>query len=49
MGLKLTIIEDAGVGQQQRDEFGVLIQLHGVFALVRKQSANVNSEVHFIG
>lgn len=37
------------MGQQQRDQFGVLVQLHGVLALVGKQSANVNSEIHFVG
>ena len=46
---KRTVVEDAGVGQQQRDQFGVLVQLHGVLALIGKQSANVDSEVHFIG
>lgn len=44
-----TVIEDASVGQQQRDQFGVFVQLHGVLALVGKQCANVNSKVHFVG
>lgn len=35
--------------QQQRDEFGVFLQLHGMFALVGEESANVDCEVHFIG
>lgn len=37
------------MGQQQRHQFGVLVQLHGVLALVGKQSANVDGEVHFVG
>lgn len=37
------------MGQQQCDQFGVLVQLHGVLALVGKQSANVNSKIHFVG
>lgn len=44
-----TVIKDAGVCQKQRDQFGVLVQLHGVLALVGKQRANVNGKVHFIG
>lgn len=44
-----TVIKDASVGQQQRDQLGVLVQLHGMLALVGKQSANVDSKVHFIG
>lgn len=44
-----TVIEDASVGQQQCDQFGVLVELHDMLALVGKQSANVNSKVHFIG
>lgn len=46
---ELTVVEDASVGQQQRHQFGVLVQLHGVLALVGKQSANVDGEVHFVG
>lgn len=46
---KLTVVKHTSVGQQQRDQFGVLVQLHGVLALVGKQSANVNSEIHFVG
>lgn len=45
----LTVVEDASVGQQQRHQLGVLVQLHGVLALVGKQSANVDGEVHFVG
>lgn len=36
------------MGQQQRDQFGVLVQLHGVFALIGQQSANVNSKINFV-
>lgn len=46
---KLTVVKHTSVGQQQCDQFGVLVQLHGVLALVGKQSANVNSEIHFVG
>lgn len=45
----LTVVEDTGVGQQQRDQLGVLVQLHGVLALVGEQCANVNGKVHFVG
>lgn len=46
---RLTVVKHTSVGQQQRDQFGVLVQLHGVLALVGKQSANVNGEIHFVG
>lgn len=44
-----TVVEDASVGQQQGDELGVLLQLHGVLALVGEQCANVDGEVHLVG
>lgn len=34
--------------QQQCDEFGLFLQLHGVFALVGQQRAHVDGEVHLI-
>lgn len=43
-----TVIEDSGVCQQQRDEFGLLLQLHGVLALVGHQHAHVDGEVHLV-
>lgn len=44
----LTVVKHTSVGQQQRDQFGVLVQLHGEFALIGKQSANVNSKIHLV-
>ena len=44
-----TVVEDASVGQEQRHQLGVLLQLHGVLALVGEQGAHVDGEVHLVG
>lgn len=36
------------MGQQQCDEFGLLLQLHGVLALVGHQRTHVDGKVHLI-
>lgn len=43
-----TVIKDPCVCQQQCDEFGLLLQLHGVLALIGQQRTHVDGEVHLI-
>lgn len=45
---KRTVVEDSSVRQQQRDEFGLFFELHGMLALVGQQRAHVNGKVHLV-
>lgn len=43
-----TVIKDSCVCQQQCDEFGLLLQLHGVLALIGHQRTDVDCKVHLV-